>query len=102
MCIAFATLTPPLVFCLARQFTFPFHAVSIYPFTPLGQTDKLFLDTTLAQAHLCGMVLPENLPRRNYELWFGLYDPAKPGAPRVLTTDGQDRVLIGRFVMGGS
>lgn len=71
------------------------------PTKVVAQVD-LPVPSDLSKAHLYGMLLPKNLPRRNYELWFGLYDPAKLGAPRVLTTDGQDRVLIGRFVVGGS
>ncbi len=58
------------------------------------------LPTDLSQPHLYGIPLPHGLLKREYELWLGLYEPQSPGAPRVLTRAGQDRILLGRFVLG--
>lgn len=41
-----------------------------------------------------GILLPITLQAGEYQLIAGLYDPAQPGAPRVLTVDGVDHVLI--------
>lgn len=41
-----------------------------------------------------GILLPATLPMGDYPLIAGLYDPAQPGAPRVLTTAGVDHVII--------
>jgi hypothetical protein len=43
---------------------------------------------------LYGILLPTTLPPGDYQLIAGLYDPAQPGAPRVLTTAGVDHIVI--------
>lgn len=55
------------------------------------------LPSDLSKPHLYGLTLPKDLPPRPYELWFGLYEPSRPGAPRVQTQDGQDRVRLGHY-----
>ncbi|MEZ4725829.1 MAG: glycosyltransferase family 39 protein [Caldilineaceae bacterium] len=41
-----------------------------------------------------GILLPATLPPGDYRLIAGLYDPAQPGAPRVLTRAGVDHIAI--------
>lgn len=41
-----------------------------------------------------GILLPTTLPAGVYPLIVGLYDPAQPGAPRVLTTSGVDHTML--------
>lgn len=41
-----------------------------------------------------GILLPATLPPGDYRLIAGLYDPAQPGGPRVLTTAGVDQIAI--------
>jgi hypothetical protein len=88
---------------------------------PLQGTEKVFLhvvdpaepgrivaqvDWPLAASHLTaaailrGMPLPDNLARRSYDIWIGLYDPTLPGAQRIPTTSGADKALVGRLVLG--
>ncbi len=55
------------------------------------------LPSDMSMPHLYGLALPKDLPKRSYELWFGLYEPNTPNAPRVQTQAGQDRVLLGRY-----
>ena len=42
-----------------------------------------------------GLRLPAELAPGDYRLIGGLYDPAAPDAPRILTADGQDHVELG-------
>ncbi len=42
-----------------------------------------------------GLRLPAELAPGDYRLIGGLYDPAAPGAPRILTADGRDHVELG-------
>jgi hypothetical protein len=42
-----------------------------------------------------GLRLLAELPPGRYRLITGLYDPSAPGAPRILTTDGEDHVELG-------
>ena len=45
-----------------------------------------------------GIRLPLSLASGHYRLLAGLYDPAQPGAPRLLTEQGQDSTLLARLV----
>ena len=45
-----------------------------------------------------GIRLPLSLASGHYRLLAGLYDPARPGAPRLLTEQGQDSTLLARLV----
>lgn len=49
---------------------------------------------TMPTPALYGILLPLTLSAGDYLLIAGLYDPAQPGAPRVLTTAGDDHVVI--------
>jgi mannosyltransferase len=53
--------------------------------------------STLGNPALYTPMLPEPLPPGVYRLITGLYDPAQPGAPRILTTTGADHVLLGEL-----
>lgn len=67
----------------------------------VAQVDLPLIEQDLrVPALLRGIPLPDTLRRGTYEIWFGLYDPAAPGAPRIRTTDGNDRVLLGRVDLG--
>ena len=44
-----------------------------------------------------GLALPAELSDGPYRLITGLYDPAQAGAPRVLTADGADHVVLREF-----
>ena len=41
-----------------------------------------------------GLALPAELPGGPYRLIAGLYDPAQSGAPRVLTAEGADHIVL--------
>jgi hypothetical protein len=58
---------------------------------PLSLPTKQPIMSSLA---LYGILLPVTLPPGDYQLIAGLYDPAQPGAPRVLTTAGVDHTVI--------
>ena len=64
------------------------------------------VDTPLLAGHLTapavlrGMPLPVKLPRRAYEIWFGIYDPTLPGEQRIPTLSGADRTLLGTVFLG--
>jgi hypothetical protein len=58
---------------------------------PLSLLTKQPIMSSLA---LYGILLPVTLPPGDYQLIAGLYDPAQPGAPRVLTTAGVDHTVI--------
>ena len=45
-----------------------------------------------------GIRLPAGLAPGRYRLLAGLYDPDRPGAPRLLTEQGQDSVLLAELV----
>lgn len=49
---------------------------------------------SVSRSALYGILLPVTLPAGNFQLIAGLYDPAQPGAPRVLTTAGADHVVL--------
>jgi hypothetical protein len=49
---------------------------------------------TMPTPALYGILLPTTLPLGDYQLIAGLYDPAQPEAPRVLTTAGVDHIVI--------
>lgn len=85
----------------------------------LGGTEKVFVqllnesgqlvaqdDRPLTRAELAATVdslaiyailLPADLSPGTYRLIVGLYDPARPGAPRILTVDGSDFVVIQEY-----
>jgi hypothetical protein len=44
-----------------------------------------------------GLLLPAELPSGPYRLITGLYDPTQSGAPRVLTADGADHIVLRTF-----
>ena len=48
-----------------------------------------------------GLHLPAELAPGRYRLIGGLYDPGAAGAPRILTTDEQDHVLLGNVAVTG-
>ncbi|MCE7981671.1 MAG: hypothetical protein DYG89_10795 [Caldilinea sp. CFX5] len=50
--------------------------------------------STVRTSAFYGILLPVTLPTGDYGLIAGLYDPAQPGAPRVLTTAGVDHIVI--------
>jgi hypothetical protein len=58
---------------------------------PLSLLTKQPIMSSLA---LYGILLPVTLPPGDYQLIAGLYDPAQPGAPRVLTTADVDHTVI--------
>lgn len=62
----------------------------------VAQTDRPFtaadLSATLTRDTL---TVPRFLPPGRYRLILALYDPARPGAPRLLTTEGADVVEVG-------
>jgi hypothetical protein len=67
----------------------------------VAQVDSTFPAQHLtATAILRGMPLPDNLARRSYDIWIGLYDPTLPGAQRIPTTSGADRALLATVVLG--
>lgn len=57
---------------------------------PLLSSDQAIMPTPA----LYGILLPATLPIGPYQLITGLYDPAQPGAPRILTAAGVDHVVI--------
>ncbi len=67
----------------------------------VAQVDLPLIEQDLrVPALLRGIPLPDTLRQGVYEIWYGLYDPATPGAPRIRTADGNDRVLLGRVDLG--
>lgn len=61
----------------------------------IAQNDQPFTATELAsRTSNYSLFLPETLPSGPYRLIAGLYDPARPGAPRLLTEDGGDYILL--------
>jgi hypothetical protein len=67
----------------------------------IAQVDSPLLAGHLtAPAVLRGMPLPDKLPRRAYEIWFGIYDPTLPGEQRIPTLSGADRTLLGTVFLG--
>lgn len=49
---------------------------------------------TMSSPALYGILLPTILPSGVYQVIAGLYDPAQPGAPRILTMAGVDHVVL--------
>ena len=77
------------------------HAVNLA--TP-GQLDgQLEIELTPAlldgKTHSYGMRLPENFAPGEYRVYAGIYDPALPGLPRLLTQQGQDTVELARVAL---
>lgn len=67
----------------------------------VAQVDSTFPAQHLTVAAILrGMPLPDNLARRSYDIWIGLYDPTLPGAQRIPTTKGDDRALLATVVLG--
>jgi hypothetical protein len=56
--------------------------------------DVMALDKTLDRLATYAILLPAELPVGNYRLIVGLYDPAQVGAPRVLTMEGNNFIVI--------
>jgi len=76
------------------------------PFALIGQRDEpLILDSSQAiqadglYVYGYGVPLNEAAPAGQYHIRVGLYDPAQPGMPRLLTTDGRDAIVIGSFAI---
>lgn len=44
-----------------------------------------------------GLRLPDGLAAGRYVVYMGVYDPSLPGMPRIATSDGADRLVLGRF-----
>jgi 4-amino-4-deoxy-L-arabinose transferase-like glycosyltransferase len=44
-----------------------------------------------------GILIPAGVPAGRYRLVTALYDPAQPGAPRLVTDEGADVVLLGEI-----
>ncbi len=75
-------------------------------FALIGQRDEpLALDSSQAiqvdglNVYGYGVPLSEAAPAGRYDVRIGLYDPAQPGMPRLLTTDGRDAIVIGSFAI---
>ena len=51
------------------------------------------------KTHSYGMRLPEDLTPGVYRVYAGLYDPALPGLPRLLTQQGQDTVQLAQVTL---
>jgi hypothetical protein len=74
--------------------------ISLQLLSPNGllvtQTDLPFDEQALlADVTRYDIVIPHSLSSGAYRLIVALYDPAQPGAPRVLTTAGADHVELG-------
>jgi 4-amino-4-deoxy-L-arabinose transferase-like glycosyltransferase len=68
----------------------------------IAQLDLPFRAGMLAKpVNTHGIRLPENLLPGAYRVAIGLYDPAQPGATRLLTDDGRDAVELAQFVVPG-
>jgi hypothetical protein len=62
----------------------------------VAQTDLPFGGAEMrAPATSYAILVPWQLPAGEYRLIMALYDPAQPGAPRLLTTAGADHVELG-------
>lgn len=70
----------------------------------VAQDDRLLSYPSTATDHrtIYGILLPANVVPGQYELIAGLYDPAQPAAPRVLTTDGADFVRLTTLMVEGN
>jgi hypothetical protein len=44
-----------------------------------------------------GILIPADAPAGRYRLVTALYDPGQPGAPRLVTDEGADVVLLGEI-----
>lgn len=61
---------------------------------PLHLTEPAATTPTVATY---AILLPADLPDVGHRLIAGVYDPAQPGAPRRLTSDGADHVVLVEF-----
>jgi len=76
------------------------------PFVLIGQRDEpLTLNSPQAiqmggfTVHGYGLALHESPPIGRYHVRIGLYDPGRPGMPRLLTSSGHDAVVIATFTV---
>jgi hypothetical protein len=67
--------------------------------TLVAQDDRRLADalSTPGAPALYALALPESLSPGVYRLITGLYDPAQADAPRILTTAGEDHLLLGEL-----
>ncbi len=77
------------------------HAMN--PATPGKLDGQLEIELTPAlldgKTHSYGMRLPEDLTPGVYRVYAGIYDPALPGLPRLLTQQGQDTVELAQVTL---
>jgi hypothetical protein len=76
------------------------------PAALIGQRDELLelhspraIAVNGARVHGYGVRLNEALPPGRYHVRIGLYDPSRDGAPRLLTDDGRDALVIASFAV---
>ena len=76
------------------------------PTALIGQRDELLelhssraIPVNGARVHGYGVRLNEALPPGRYHVRVGLYDPSRDGAPRLLTDDGRDALVIASFAV---
>ncbi len=61
----------------------------------VAQTDRpLAIPATDDRVSSYGILLPGDLAAAAYRLVFGLYDPTQNGAPRILTRDGREAIVL--------
>lgn len=66
----------------------------------VAQQDRLLAEGRTGGATLrrsYGLVLPTDLPSGRYKLVAALYDPDRPGNPRISTSAGTDAALLAEF-----